>query len=54
MHTILWLETLKGRDHLEDVDVDGRLILKWILGKQDWKVRIGLIWLTIGTSGGLL
>jgi hypothetical protein len=22
-----WLEIVKGRDHLEDIDVDGRIIL---------------------------
>jgi hypothetical protein len=28
----LWLESLDGRDHSEDLGVDGRM-LKWILGK---------------------
>jgi len=28
-----WLEHLKGKDHLEDPCVDGRIILEWILGK---------------------
>jgi hypothetical protein len=28
-----WLKSLKGRDHLKDLGVDGRIILKWILGK---------------------
>jgi hypothetical protein len=32
----------------------GRTILKWILERQDGMVWIGLIWLRIGTSGGLL
>jgi len=27
------LETLKGRDHSEDLDVDGRIILKLVLRK---------------------
>jgi hypothetical protein len=27
-----WLENLKGRDHSEDLGVDGK-ILEWILGK---------------------
>jgi hypothetical protein len=28
MHTKFWSENLKGRDNLDNVDVDGRLILK--------------------------
>jgi hypothetical protein len=28
--------------------------LKWITGKLVWRVWVGLIWLRIGTSGGLL
>jgi hypothetical protein len=27
------VENLKGRDHLEDLGVDGRITLEWILGK---------------------
>jgi hypothetical protein len=33
MHTKVWSESLKGRDHSEDLDIDRRVILKWILGK---------------------
>jgi hypothetical protein len=33
MHTIFWLENLKGRDHSEDLGIDGSVILEWILGK---------------------
>jgi hypothetical protein len=33
MHTIFWLGNLKGRDHAEDIGVDGRIILEWILVK---------------------
>jgi hypothetical protein len=35
MRTIFWLENLSGRDHLEELEVDERIILKWILGKED-------------------
>jgi hypothetical protein len=30
----LWLGNLKGRDHSENLDVDGMIILKSILGKE--------------------
>jgi len=33
MHTKFWLEDLKRRDHSEDLDVYGNIILEWILGK---------------------
>jgi hypothetical protein len=31
--------------HLEDREVDGIIILEWILGNQVWRMRIALIWL---------
>jgi len=49
-----WTEHLKGRDHLEDLGADGTIILEWILRKLGRKLWTGFIWLTIGTSGGLL
>jgi hypothetical protein len=33
MHTIFWSEKVKGRDHVEDLGVEGRIILEPILGK---------------------
>jgi len=30
MHTEFWLEDMKGREHVEDVGVDGKIILEWI------------------------
>jgi hypothetical protein len=33
MHPTFSLENLNGRDHSEDLGVDGRIILEWILGK---------------------
>jgi hypothetical protein len=46
----LW-ESQKERGHWEDQDVGGWTILKWISDRMGWS---GLIWLRIGTSGGLL
>jgi len=33
MHSKLWSENLKGRDHSRDLGVDGRIMLEWILWK---------------------
>jgi hypothetical protein len=44
----------EGKSHWEDQDVGGWTILKWILERYDGMEWIGLIWLRIGTSGGLL
>jgi hypothetical protein len=38
---------------LKDPGVDERIILKWILRKWD-EAWTGMIWLRIGTGGGLL
>jgi hypothetical protein len=47
-------ENLKGKDHSEDLDIDGKIISEWILGKYGGMVWTGFIWLRIGTSGGIL
>jgi hypothetical protein len=40
------------RYHLEDLGLEGMVILNWISKK--WSKWIGLIWLRIGTGGELL
>jgi hypothetical protein len=35
------LESLKERGHLEEVNIDERIILKWILGKQGVEMWTG-------------
>jgi len=47
-------ENLRERGHLEDPDVDGRIILRWIFRKCDVGVWTGSSWLRIGTIPGHL
>jgi hypothetical protein len=49
-----WWGNLRERGHLGDPDVDGRIILRWILRKWDVGVWTGSSWLRIGTGGGRL
>jgi hypothetical protein len=48
------LGNLKGRDHSEELGIDGKIILEWILEEESEKVWTGFSWLRIETSGGLL
>jgi len=45
---------VRERDHLEDPDVDGTIILRRICRKWSVVAWIGTSWLRIGTGGGLL
>jgi hypothetical protein len=54
MHIGYSWEIQNERDHWEDQDIGGKTILKWVLEGYDGMVWIGLIWLRIGTSAGLL
>jgi len=51
VHTGFWWGDLRERDYLEDLGVDGRIILRWILRKWDVVAWTGSTWLRIGTVG---
>jgi hypothetical protein len=33
-----------GRDHSDDLGIDGKIVLEWNLGKYGEEVRTGCIW----------
>jgi len=42
------------RDHLVDLVVDERIVLRLIFKKWEEEARSGLLWLRIGAGGGRL
>jgi len=52
--TGFWLGGPKRRDHGEDLDIDGRITLRWTLGRYGSMGQTGVGWLRIGSGGGLL
>ena len=54
VNTEFWWGDSKEVDHLEDLRLDGKIILKWIVKKQNMEEWIGLILLRIGTDVRLL
>jgi hypothetical protein len=45
VHTGFWWESLSEGGQLEDLGVDGRIILKWIFEKRDGGIDwIDLVW----------
>lgn len=53
LHAGFKLGNLKETDDLEDLEVDGRINLNWVLNKQDENSWAVFIWLRIAMSGGL-
>jgi hypothetical protein len=45
---------MKEGDHVEDLSVDGRIILQLILKEQDGSVWTGFVWFMVGNSGGIV
>jgi hypothetical protein len=54
MHTKFLVGKPEGKNHSEDLVIDGMTISEWILGKQGGKLWTCCIWLRIETNGGLL
>jgi hypothetical protein len=43
---------LRERDHLEGLNVNGSIIIKWIVKKWDGEALTGLLWLRTVTGAG--
>jgi hypothetical protein len=54
MHSGFWWENMDEGDHLEDLDIDGKVILKTILKKECGRTWTGLIYLWMGIRSALL
>jgi hypothetical protein len=48
------LGNLRERDHLEDLGLDGRIILRWVFSKWDVVAWTGSSWLRTGTCGAYM
>jgi hypothetical protein len=44
VHIQFWSEILNRRDNFEDLGIDGKIILEWVLEKQGGK-RWGVDWI---------
>ena len=54
MRRMFWSKNLKEKDLLEELGLDGRGILRWILNKRDVRVSTGRTWFGIWTRYRLL
>ena len=52
-HIRLWWGNVSERNHLEDLSVDGK-VAAFRMNFKGMRAWTGLIWLRIGTDGGLL
>jgi hypothetical protein len=48
----IWCEDLMQRDHVKELGLGGRIILKLIFKKWQGEAWTGFIWLRIGTVSG--
>jgi len=54
VYTGFWWGNRRERDHLGDLGIDERIILRWIFRKWGMGVWTGSNWLRIGAGGGHL
>jgi hypothetical protein len=54
MDTGFWLEVLKERENLVELDINVIIILKWIRKKYDGRLWNGFVCLRTRRIGGLL
>jgi len=52
VRTGFWWGNLRETDHLEDPDLDGRIVLRWIFRKWNVQLWTGLIWFRMGQVAG--
>ena len=48
MHAKFCLGRLSERHHLKDLGLNGKILLKLILKKENWRTRTKLIWFKVG------
>jgi len=54
LHTGFWWGEVMERGHLEYLDIDGRVMLKWIFKNLDGETWTVLLWLRVGAGGSRL